>query len=193
MKRKTRSCSISMRPMHVSVFVCVCAYKWATSAAVVDIFTCAFYMGVFGYTLRRSTSTSPRLHLLSLLFIFPFAAASFHWSLTPQSQAASPACGSTSILSLVFVPPRLPRSSLSVCSFDTLRALLLHCFSHFFLHLVANFNCLETSCGPAEISISNSSAAVARTGPGRLLICPKPKLPCLSDGLAARLESSINY
>lgn len=134
-----------------------------------------------------------RLHLLSLLFIFPFAAASFHWSLTPQSQAASPACGSTSILSLVFAPFRLPLTSLSVCSFDTLRALLLHCFSHFFLHLVANFNCLETSCGPVEISISNSSAAVARTGPGRLLICPKPKLPCLSVGLAARLESSINY
>lgn len=70
MKRKTRSCSISMRPMHVSVFVCVCAYKWATSAAVVDIFACAFYMGVFGYTLRRSTSTSPSLALFALHFPF---------------------------------------------------------------------------------------------------------------------------
>lgn len=70
MKRKTRSCSISMRPMHVSVFVCVCAYKWATSAAVVDIFACAFYMGVFGYTLRRSTSASPSLALFALHFPF---------------------------------------------------------------------------------------------------------------------------
>lgn len=72
MKRKTRSCSISMRPMHVSVFVCVCVcvYKWATSAAVVDIFACAFYMGVFGYTLRRSTSASPSLALFALHFPF---------------------------------------------------------------------------------------------------------------------------
>lgn len=187
MKRKTRSCSISMRPMHVSVFVCVCAYKWATSAAVVDIFACAFYMGVFGYTLRRSTSTSPSLALFALHF--PFCCCFFSLIFNATEPGSIPCMW----LSLVFAPLRLPLPSLSVCSFDTLRALLLHCFSHFFLHLVANFNCLETSCGPAEISISNSSAAVARTGPGRLLICPKPKLPCLSDGLAARLESSINY
>lgn len=127
MKRKTRSCSISMRPMHVSVFVCVCAYKWATSAAVVDIFACAFYMGVFGYTLRRSTSTSPSLALFALHFPFCCCFFSLIFNAT-----ASPACGSTSILSLVFAPLRLPLTSLSVCSFDTLRALLLHCFSHFF-------------------------------------------------------------
>lgn len=190
MKRKTRSCSISMRPMHVSVFVCVCAYKWATSAAVVDIFACAFYMGVFGYTLRRSTSASPSLALFALHF--PFCCCFFSLIFNATEPGSIP-CMWLYFNSLPRV--RSSPSPFSVC----LQLWHVACFtfalflSFFFLHLVANFNCLETSCGPAEISISNSSAAVARTGPGRLLICPKPKLPCLSVGLAARLESSINY
>lgn len=180
MKRKTRSCSISMRPMHVSVsvFGSVCVCKWATSAAVVDIFACAFYMGVFGYTLRRSTSTSPSLALFAVHFSFCCCFFSLIFNATEP--------GSIPCMWLYFNSlPRVrssPSPSLPLC----LQLWHVACFTFalflsFFLHLVANFNCLKTSCGPAEISIGNSSAAVARTGPRRLLICPNRScLVCLT-------------
>lgn len=131
MKRKTRSCSISMRPMHVSVSVFGSVYVCVNGQHLPSLST--FLHALFTWAFLATLCVGQRqrrLHLLSLLFIFLFAAASFHWSLTPQSQAASPACGSTSILSLVFAPLHL-LLSLFVCSFDTLRALLLHCFSFF--------------------------------------------------------------
>lgn len=168
-----------------SACVCVNGQHLPLSTFLHALFTWAFLA-----TLRRSTSASThaqrrqrqRLHLLSACFsFFAFCCCFFSLIFNASQHPLHIACGCNSLPRSLPIP--LPASSPQLWHVACFTFALFLLFFSFF---VANFNCLETSCGPAENLIKQQKCSCCQGPRTDFWDVPAPQAEAAALSLSLR-------